>query len=116
MMEWINAIAEVIGYFWLLVAAGLVLAGIYQLQVDRYHRKLARRGGYLDQLYGCIWTGREEDRIYAWYRVIGHLKAWNYDEGLIAEALERIEQLKAERTIRMYIARDGRLIERTEIL
>lgn len=70
---------------------------------------------YLSELYHEIWTGREEDRIAAWFRVIQHLQNWNYDERLITEATDRMNRLKRERSRRTYVDSNGRLIETTEI-
>lgn len=70
---------------------------------------------YLGELYHEIWTGREEDRIAAWFRTIEHLKNWNYDKRLIAEATDRMNRLKVERSKRSYVDSNGRLIEKTEI-
>ncbi|MEQ9309707.1 MAG: hypothetical protein RLN90_09645 [Balneolaceae bacterium] len=47
---------------------------------------------YVMSLYGDIWNKTEVDRVYAWLRVLAHLKAWNNDQKLIDRANELLKQ------------------------
>lgn len=73
----------------------LAITAIYCM-VMIYERNRQDKLHDLMSLYNQIWTGHKYDRIHAWYRVIAHLEAWNYDPSMIEECRKEIKLLKKE--------------------
>lgn len=108
-METLNIVFGLFFY----VMLGLIVIGAAWFIIDI---KCARNDDdYLDIVYVHIWNGTEEDRIYAWFRTIEHLKQWNYDEELIRKATYRMNMLRDTRSRKMFINKKGKIIEATEV-
>ncbi|MEQ8578170.1 MAG: hypothetical protein RIC57_09135 [Balneola sp.] len=83
---------------------------------NRKQAKINKMDTELEILYSGIWNGTEIDKSYAWFRVIEHLRSWNYDPSLIKRATIHMNQCQDRRSDRYMVSSGGRLIEVTEIL
>jgi len=83
---------------------------------NRSRAKINKMETQLEILYSGIWNGTEVDKSYAWFRVIEHLRSWNYNPDLIKRATIHMNQCKDRRSDRYMVSSGGRLIEVTEIL
>ena len=70
---------------------------------------------YLDDLYNTIWNGTEEDKYYSWFRLVSHMRCWNYDPRYISRAMARMNKCKENRSQSYLVNSGGKLVQVTEI-
>lgn len=97
--------------FTIMAAFYLFVAGI---NYKHKNRKKSRR--VLDPLpliYLRIWTGRNNDRLYAWYRTRAHLEAFYYGSDrkeLIERVNQRIKEHREQKS-QFTICGNGQIVE-----
>ncbi len=70
---------------------------------------------YLDELFECIWNGTEQDRYYSWFRLVSHMRCWNYESIFISRAMARMNMCKENRSQSYIVNNGGSLVRVVEI-
>jgi len=107
----------------LIIASILALAGATWLILDARSKEKQAKEFDIERIaqviYKECWTGRKDDRLYAWYRARKSVQVWfatnpDLHEDLLAYINRQVNQLQKEKRTSSYIDGNGRLILKSE--